>query len=230
MKDNNVRNIFEDINKKIALRCSSVDEIYENIPYMDNQIEKYVDIRRAFIASIIPVVGLIGITDNIFKKINSNSKNISNLNIKDGELEKNLINKSMDELIKIVKFNEFSIQRYLNNLKVYRGLETKDIIKKSNYKKKYIESVFAHESAKYKRNPSRDCIIGLSFAFNLNLVETNYLLKAAGYNELYIRNKRDLIVAKSILEEFNIKNLNQSLLKYELDKVGNLDDEECYDL
>jgi len=218
------------MNKKIALKCNTVEEIYENIPYIDNKIEKYIDIKNAFPASIIPMGGVIDISENIFKKINRNSKNISNLNIKEGELEKELINKSLNDLIKIIKFNEFSIQRYLNNLKIYKNLENKDIIKKSNHKKKYIESVFAHDNAKYKRNPSRDCVIGLSFAFKLNLVETNYLLKAAGYNELYLRNKRDLIVAKSIVEEFNINDLNKRLLEYDLNKIGNLDDEEYYDL
>ena len=77
MKGNNVRNIFEDMNKKIALKCNTVEEIYENIPYIDNKIEKYIDIKNAFPASIIPMGGVIDISENIFKKINRNSKNIS---------------------------------------------------------------------------------------------------------------------------------------------------------
>jgi hypothetical protein len=225
-------NIFESINYKIVRECNNIDEIYENIPFVDDNFEKYIEIKQAFPASVMPVSilvgGVVGVKDNIFKKINKNSKNISNLSIKNGDWENAIINKNMDELMHSIQFNKFSIHRYLNNFKIYNGIDQKDIIIGSNHKKKYIEAVFASDKAKHKRNPSRDCIIGLGFAFNLNLVEVNYLLKAAGYNELYLRNRRDLIIAKSILEGFCISKLNSYLLKYGEDKVGNLDDSESY--
>lgn len=230
-------NIFENINYKIARECNTTDEIYENIPFVDDDFEKYIEIKQAFPASVMGVSipgmiigGAAKTKDNIFKKINKNSKNMSNLNIKNGGWENEIINKNMDELMHSIQFNKFSIHRYLNNLKIYKGIEQKDIIIGSNHKKSYIEAVFASDKAKHKRNPSRDCIIGLGFAFNLNLVEVNYLLKAAGYNELYLRNRRDLIIAKSILEGFCITKLNSYLLKYEEDKVGNLDDSESYNV
>lgn len=228
-------NIFESINYKIVRQCNSIDEIYENIPFVDDNFEKYIEIKQAFPGSCIAVSisgmiigGAVSVKDNIFKKINKNSKNISNLSVKNGDWENVIINKNMDELMHSIQFNKFSIHRYLNNLKIYKGIEQKDIIIGSNHKKSYIEPVFASDKAKHKRNPSRDCIIGLAFAFKLNLVEANYLLKAAGYNELYLRNRRDLIIAKSILEGFCISKLNSYLLKYGEDKVGNLDDSEYY--
>lgn len=228
-------NIFEDINSEITKQCNTIEEIYDNIPFVDDNLKKYIDIKQAFPCSCTPlsikniiIEGAIDTKNNIFKKINKNSKNISNLNIESEDWEKELINKTIDELMSIIHFNKFSIHRYLNNLKVYKDLEINDIIKGSNHKRKYIEAVFASDKAKSKRNPSRDCIIGISFAFKLNLAEINYLLKAAGYNELYLRNKRDLIIAKSILEEFNINRLNLYLVKYGEFKIGNLDDDEVY--
>ena len=215
MKKIEDRNIFNEINNQIANSCKSIDEIYEKIPFAEDEIKKYIELKQAFPASIavnplkgVIFGGVVTLKENIFNKIN----------------------KSMEELLKIIKFNTFSIHTYLNNLKVYKNKSRREIIIGSNFKEKYIESVFASDKAKHKRHPSRDCIIGLSFVFELNLVETNYLLRVAGYNELYLRNKRDLIIAKSILEEFNIEELNSCLIKYGEDRIGNLDEDECYSI
>ena len=62
--------------------------------------------------------------------------------------------------------------------------------------------------------------------FELDLFDSNYLLKAAGYNDLYLRNKRDLIIAKSILENKDIQYVNKYLKKYGEEKIGNFDDNE----
>ncbi|CEN21453.1 hypothetical protein [Paraclostridium sordellii] len=241
MKKIEDRNIFNEINNQIANSCKSIDEIYEKVPFPEEQIKRYIELKQAFPCSVegsnplITGIGAVGgavssIKENIFNKINKNSKNEYNINSIDEDWGKILINKSMEELLKSIKFNTFSIHTYLNNLKVYKNKSRKEIIVGSNHKDKYIESVFASDKAKYKRHPSRDCIIGLSFVFELNLVETNYLLRAAGYNELYLRNKRDLIIGKSILEGFNIEEMNSYLIKQSEDKVGNLDDNESYDL
>lgn len=237
MKKIEDRNIFNEINNQIANSCKSIDEIYEKIPFAEDEIQKYIELKQAFPASIavnplkgVIFGGVVTLKENIFNKINKNSKNEYNVNSIGEDLGTILINKSMEELLKIIKFNTFSIHTYLNNLKVYKNKSRREIIIGSNYKEKYIESVFASDKAKHKRHPSRDCIIGLSFVFELNLVETNYLLKVAGYNELYLRNKRDLIIAKSILEEFNIEELNSCLIKYGEDRIGNLDEDECYSI
>lgn len=243
MSNLEARNIFKEINYKIARNCIDIEEIYEKIPFPEEEIEKYIQLQKAFPTSMgVPIVkGIVGgavagaigglvnnSSKNIFKKINENSKNQNKFTFKDEDWGTILINKSMEELLESIKFNTFSIHTYLNNLKIYKDKTRKEIIIGSNHRDKYIEAVFASDKAKYKRHPSRDCIIGLSFVFELNLVETNYLLRAAGYNELYLRNKRDLIIAKSILEEFNIKELNKFLVKQNEEKIGNLDDEESY--
>ena len=241
MKKIEDRNIFNEINNQIANSCNSIDEIYEKVPFPEEQIKRYIELKQAFPCScaggnlLMTGIGAVGgaassIKENIFNKINKNSKNEYNVNSIDEDWGTILINKSMEELLKSIKFNTFSIHTYLNNLKVYKNKSRKEIIVGSNHKDKYIESVFASDKSKYKRHPSRDCIIGLSFVFELNLVETNYLLRAAGYNELYLRNKRDLIIAKSILEGFNIKELNSCLIKYGEDRIGNLDEDECYSI
>lgn len=79
-----------------------------------------------------------------------------------------------------------------------------------------------------KRMPSRDCIIGLCFAFELNLKESNFLLKSAGYNELYIRNLKDLIIMKALNDRVKLSECNEFLCENNIEKIGNLDLYEIY--
>lgn len=224
------RNIFIDINREILNKCKNEEEIYKNMPDSTlGNINLGTSIAIPSVGGAIvgsaSVMGF-GIKNNILKKINSNSKNLSNFSVENGEWAKNLKTKNIDELVRSVKFNKFSIHHYLNNIRGYKNLTKKEIAQKSNYKEKYLEGVFTIANNKSKRNPSRDCIIGLSFAFDLNVIETCYLLKTAGYNELYLRNKRDLIIAKCLLEQIGIKNTNRTLKKYNESIIGNRSDEE----
>lgn len=82
----------------------------------------------------------------------------------------------------------------------YFGLTYNDIFKKSNFKETYIKNVFNS-----RRKTSRDVIIGICFAFGLNFNESNMLLKTSGENELYPRDNRDLLIAKCITDNLNIK-------------------------
>ncbi len=231
MEEKIYNNMFEKLNNEIRKSCKDEDELLKNIPFIDEHMnESYKKIYTT--SSIMPMGSMIGnfIDSNIFKKINKNSKNLSNVNIENNEWNKLLKNNTIENLMNNIKFNDFSINLYLNNIRNYKNLTLKEIAIKSNFKYKNIEKFFAGDKSKSKRTPSRDCIIGLCFAFDLNLVEANYLLKAAGFNELYLRNKKDLIVCKCLLEKYDIHKLNDYITKYigHEFKIGNLDEYECY--
>lgn len=220
---------LEEINKRILEKLeknnSSVEEISENIPFFDENIEIGKVKKNMLIGSLL-VGGIAAVPSGIFNKINKIGNNQSNLNVNSGEWNKALSEKNIDELMETVQFNKFSIQLYLNNIKMEKGLTMMEIMERSNFKDKYLSGVFTIKKTKSQRHPSRDCIIGLCFAFELDLFDSNYLLKAAGYNDLYLRNKRDLIIAKSILENKDIQYVNKYLKKYGEEKIGNFDDNE----
>ncbi|NME09461.1 hypothetical protein HF875_08010 [Paraclostridium bifermentans] len=60
-----------------------------------------------------------------------------------------------------------------------------------------------------ERGGSRDFIISMCFAFKLNIIESNLLLKSYGYNELYDKDLRDIIIIKSIYDNFINKDYTQ---------------------
>lgn len=231
-----MKNRFDEINKKILSQCKNIDDIEENIPF----IEELLDYKNNYqISSCIYPSIIIGgaistaknlVNDysrfnrNILNEINKFNKNETNIKPGSGQWSKLLQENSIEEIMDKVNFNRFSIQHYLNNLKNEFGLTFEQICEQSNYKESYIKPVFSLNSDR-KRNPNRDCIIGLSFAFKLNTYEANYLLKAAGFNELYLRDKRDLIIAKGLVDFMDINQVNYYLDKYECNKIGNLDNQ-----
>ena len=97
MSNINERNIFQAINKSIIDRCSNIESIYENVPFVNENIEvkSSLDLNSNItIPSSIRMIGGIGsavgyvggvICNNIFNKINKNSKNLSNLKIESGD-------------------------------------------------------------------------------------------------------------------------------------------------
>ena len=239
---NKIINRFDELNKKILKQCKTINDIEENIPFAEELLDD-MEYKKSFHSTssfeCIPfsiIGGAVSATKelingysctlnrNILNKINKLNKNDTNIQPRSGEWGKLLRENSIDKIIEKVNFNRFSIQHYLNHLKNESGITFEQIWIKSNHKESYITPVF-NINGKRKRNPNRNCIIGLAFAFELNTFETNYLLKAAGFNELYLRDKRDLIIAKGLMDFMDINQVNYYLLKYDCCKIGNLDEE-----
>lgn len=181
-----MKNRFNEINKKILNECKNINDIEKSIPFiyelLDSENEKNIYGMSSCIGlgniiggciggAISTTKGLINnynkFNRNILDKINEFNKNKTNIKVGSGEWSKLLKENSIDEIVSKVNFNRFPIQHYLNNLKNEFKLTFDEICEKSNYKESYIKAVFSLNSDR-KRNPNRDCIIGLSFAFELN--------------------------------------------------------------
>lgn len=160
---------------------------------------------------------------NIFKILNEKNNISITSTTSLGGWNTFLMNKPLDKLLIMTKLNnKTKTCNYLCQIKEYFGLTYTQIVKGSNFKETYIKDIFNG-----RRNPSRDAIIGLCFAFGLNFDESNMLLKSAGYNELYPRDKRDLLLSKGIIDKLNITEINEILMQYKMSKIGNFDDDEA---
>lgn len=160
---------------------------------------------------------------NIFKILNEKNNISITSTASLGGWNTFLMNKPLDKLLSMTKLNnKTKTCNYLCQIKEYFGLTYTQIVKGSNFKETYIKDIFNG-----RRNPSRDAIIGLCFAFGLNFDESNMLLKSAGYNELYPRDNRDLLLSKGIIDKLNITEINEILIQYKISKIGNFDDDEA---
>lgn len=155
---------------------------------------------------------------NIFSELNKNKAVYSTLSS-----YPNILKMKIDELINKFEFNNTAFHDYFYSLKNYFKKTIRELSKKSNFKETYIKDLYNG-----RRKPSRDAVIALSVAFELNNLETNLFLKSAGYNELYRGNRRDLIISKHIFDKNDISEINKSLLSYNEKTIGNLDQDELY--
>lgn len=130
------------------------------------------------------------VTQTLESLINQ-TKQIKNQNNNKIKLLKRYFNES-HKLYKLGNLNHFPIKLTEEKLAEY-----------SNFSKDQV-----HKALTGRIGGSRDFIIGMCFAFRLNIRESNLLLKAYGFNELYDKDLRDVIIIKSIYDFFINKNYN----------------------
>ena len=112
-------------------------------------------------------------------------------------------------------FMDVTFKDYLNNLLVSRGLKKSAIIKASGVSDSYAFQIFQG----YK-NPSRDKLLALAVAMKLSYDECQRLLKLAGVNELYAKNRRDAIVIFGLERSLSVPQLNDLLFELEEFTLG----------
>ena len=128
--------------------------------------------------------------------------------------------KPFDKVLSVLKRKENSSRNIefkflLNGLLNYKGLTQKSVYTNSNLSKSYFS-----ELLKGDKHPSRESTICLCFGFKLNIDETNLLLKNAGYNELYLHDIKDVIIAHSLTNKLSIIETNIKLEENNLPILG----------
>ena len=102
-----------------------------------------------------------------------------------------------------------SLSAYLNQLLEEKGLRRADVVRAAN-----LNETFGYQIFKGQRSPSRDKVLQLAFALRCDLTETNRLLKAAGANELYCKDRRDAIILFCIDHGWELQRANEELYRF----------------
>ena len=95
-------------------------------------------------------------------------------------------------------FTEVDFPTYLKEVMKERNIKPRDLILQLNMEKSYFYQVL-----KGRRAPGRDILIKLSFFLKMNLDETQRLLKIAGRQPLYPRNRKDAAAIYAITHKMN---------------------------
>ena len=105
--------------------------------------------------------------------------------------------------------NEFLIplHEYLEKLMEEKNLELNDVINACNLSRVYAYQIFNGT----KKNPSREKILAIGFAMDLDLNEMQNLLKNARQNLLYPRNFWDSVIISALEQKLNILETNELL-------------------
>ena len=106
--------------------------------------------------------------------------------------------------------NEFTLplHEYLNELLQKKNLSKSEIIGQINFDKKHAYHILAGT-----KKPSRPKLLAISRAMRLNLEETQYLLRYAGYGNLYPRDPFDSVIIYAIENNLNVSETNDYLLQ-----------------
>lgn len=99
-----------------------------------------------------------------------------------------------------------SLSTYLTTLLSQKGRTKSQVIKAAELNDIYCYQIFSG-----KRFPSRDTLISICIGMQLNVDETQQLLKYAGFAPLYTKNIRDSIILFGIINEYSIYEINESL-------------------
>ena len=108
-----------------------------------------------------------------------------------------------------------TLQEYLKELLLLKGLKRQDVIKNAQLESNYINQLFSG----IKTKPGRDQTLSLAFGFGLNNEETARLLKIAGVGALYPKNKRDAVIIHSLENAKSIMQTNEALNFLEIETL-----------
>lgn len=103
---------------------------------------------------------------------------------------------------------------YLQELLDEKGLVRASVIRAAG-----LNETFGYQIFTGTRNPGRNKVLQLAFAMQLDLRETNRLLKAAGANELYCKNRRDAIILFCLEKGFTLQKTDEELYRFKEDTI-----------
>lgn len=104
---------------------------------------------------------------------------------------------------------------YIKSLCKEKGEKPKTVLERG-----CIESSYGHRLFSGTRNPSRDTIIQFAFGFELNVEETQRLLKVGRAASLHPKVKRDAVIAFCLSKKKTLMETQFILEKEELPSIG----------
>jgi len=124
-----------------------------------------------------------------------------------------------DSINRFIKNNDEAmlppLHEYLHNLQESKGESAEAIINRAD-----IERSYGHQIFKGTKKPSREKVIQLAFGLELNLPQTQKLLKAAGYGELYPKIKRDAAIIFCLCQRKSVVQTQSILHDLQLKLLG----------
>ncbi len=106
-------------------------------------------------------------------------------------------------------FVERDLASYLTQLADEKGLKRPDVVRAAG-----LDATFGYQIFKGQRKASRDKVLQLIFALSCSLREANRVLKAAGHNELYCKNKRDAIIIFCLSHGYGLHKTDEELFRF----------------
>ena len=107
------------------------------------------------------------------------------------------------------------LAQLLDDLLKQKGLKKSQVIKDSE-----LSEVYGYQIFSGVRVPERKKLLCLAVGMQLNIAETQQLLKCAGYSQLYVKLPFDSIVLYGLCKVLTVVQINELLYEYGLETLG----------
>lgn len=107
------------------------------------------------------------------------------------------------------------LAQLLQELLEAKGLKKSQVIKKAE-----LSEVYGYQIFSGLRVPERKKLLCLAVGMELNIDETQQLLKCAGYSQLYVKLPFDSIVLYGLCKKLSVVKINELLFEYDLETLG----------
>ena len=99
-------------------------------------------------------------------------------------------------------------------------LEAKGLKKSQVIKNAELSEVYGYQIFSGVRVPERKKLLCLAVGMQLNIEETQQLIKCAGYSQLYVKLPFDSIVLYGLCKALSVVEINELLYEYGLETLG----------
>ena len=117
-----------------------------------------------------------------------------------GELENEIRKSATAKLLEEEEFEAPDVSGYLSGLLHRCGLTVQEVVLRCNLDRSY-----AYQMFNGVRRPTRGFLLKLALVLRLDEEETQRLLKLAGQQPLYVRNRRDAAVFYAIAHRLTVE-------------------------
>ncbi len=106
-------------------------------------------------------------------------------------------------------FEQRDLASYLTCLLEEKGLKRSEVVRAAG-----LDATFGYQIFKGQRKASRNKVLQLAFALSCTLREANRVLKAAGHNELYCKDRRDAIIIFCLTHGCDLHKTDEELFRF----------------
>ena len=107
------------------------------------------------------------------------------------------------------------LAQLLSELLENKGLKKSQVIKNAE-----LSEVYGYQIFSGVRVPERKKLLCLAVSMELNIDQTQKLLKCAGYAPLYVKLPADSVVLYGLCNKMSVIEINELLYKYDLETLG----------
>jgi len=108
-----------------------------------------------------------------------------------------------------------NLAELLTQLLQEKGLRKSQVIKNAE-----ISEIYGYQIFSGVRVPERKKLLCIALAMELNIEQTQQLLKSAGYSQLYVKLPFDSIVLYGLCKTLSVVQINELLYEYKLETLG----------